>query len=143
MVEKFGLKDGYVVPTPMDSNVILSCKMSPTSENDKRGMADIPYRAAIGSLMWPSIATRPDITFATNKLSQFNANPGQAHWTAVQRVIRYLHGTKDLKLVLGGPTTANLIAYTDSDHASCIDSRRSTSGYLFVLGSGAISWSAK
>jgi hypothetical protein len=64
-------------------------------------MSKIPYRQAIGSLMWAAVATRPDIAFAVSLLSQFLENPGGTHWTAVKCVFKYLKGTKHCKLTLG------------------------------------------
>ena len=106
-------------------------------------MMGIPYLAAIGSLMYASMGTRPDITFAVQHLSQFSSNPGMAHWTAAQRVIRYLNTTKVAKLTLGGRQPIILRGWTDADWAANTDDRKSISGYAFTLGSGAISWSAK
>ena len=71
--------DAYGVSTPLDPYVVLSMDMclSTDKENDK--MCSVPYLVAVGSLMYVSMATQPDITFVTNKLSQFNANPGFSH----------------------------------------------------------------
>ena len=143
ILKRFKMEDCYGVTTPLDPDVVLSKAMSPTSDKEKARMKHIPYLAGVGSLMYTSLATRPDITFATNKLSQYNMNPGQAHWTALQRVLRYLKRTRDHVLTLGGKGDITLLGYTDSDFASCIDTRRSTSGYAFTLGSGAVSWSSK
>ena len=63
-------------------------------------MAKIPYREAIGSLMWEAIATRPDIAFAVSLLSQFLKNLGELHWKSVKRVLRYLKGMKNYNLTL-------------------------------------------
>ena len=101
----------------------------------------LPCRGWI--LMYASMVTRPDITYATNKLSQFNADPGLPHWTALQRVFRYLKKTRNFALTLGGAAKPQLIGYTDSDYAGCTDTRRSTSGYVFTLRCGSISWSSK
>ena len=84
VLEWFGMTDAYGVSTPLDPNVVLSTDMCPSTEKEKGEMCDIPYLAAVGSLMYASMATHPDITYATNKLSQFNSNPGLPHWTAVQ-----------------------------------------------------------
>ena len=74
-------------------------------------MAKIPYREAIGSLMYAAIATRPDISFAVSTLSQFLENPGESHWEAVKRVFRYLAGTSDFlaRLGLKAGSTAQLL----------------------------------
>jgi hypothetical protein len=69
------MKDSYGVTTPLDPNVILSKLMSPTSDDEKAHIKKVPYLASVGSLMYVSLATQPDITFATNKLSQCNSNP--------------------------------------------------------------------
>jgi hypothetical protein len=143
IVKRFGLEESYDISTPLDPNVVLSKSMAPDTEDGKKKMRKIPYLAGVGSLMYASMATRPDITFAVNWLSQFSSNPGPAHWTAVQRVIRYLHRTKDIRLILGGKDPIVLTGYTNSDHASDVDTRRSTSGYVYTLRLGAISWSSK
>ena len=80
--------------------------------------------------------------FAVQHLSQFNANPGPAHWTAAQHVIHYLYATKHKSLVLGG-STINLEGWVDSNWGACVDSRRSILGYAFSLGAGLVSWSSK
>ena len=84
VLEWCGMTDAYGVSTPLDANVILSTDMCPSTEKEKCEMHNIPYLAAVGSLMYASMATRPDITYVTNKLSQFNSNPGLPHWIAVQ-----------------------------------------------------------
>ena len=92
--------------------------------------------------MYAATATCPDVAFAVQHLSQFNNNPGNAHWTAAQRTIWYLYATRNQTLVLGGPEI-NLTGWVDSDWGACTDTRRSVSGYTFSLGSGLISWSSK
>ena len=106
-------------------------------------MKGIPYLAEVGSLMYASLATRPDIMYATNKLSQFNADPGIPHWTALQWVLCYLKRTRNLALTLGGTIKPQLTGYMDSDYAGCTDTCQSTSGYIFTLGYGSVSWSSK
>ena len=106
-------------------------------------MKGIPYLAGVGSLMYASMATWPDITYATNKLNQFNADPGLPHWMALQRVFHYLKRTRTLALTLGGVTEPRLTGYTDLDYTGCTDTCWSTSGYVFTLGCGPVSWSLK
>ena len=103
-------------------------------------MRKVPYREAIGSLMYASVATRPDITFAVSTLSQFLENPGEAHWEAAKRVFRYLAGTKDLSLMYGGERY-DLVGYTDADGASQ-EHRHAISGHAFLI-DGGISKSSK
>ena len=105
-------------------------------------MKKILYLTTVGSIMYATTATRPDVAFAVQHLSQFNNNPGNAHWTAVQRAIWYLYATRNRTLVLGG-LEINLMGWVDSDWGACTDTRQSISGYAFSLGSGLISWSSK
>ena len=99
------------------------------------------YREMIGSLMYLSVMTRPDITFAITTLSQYLESPTITHLIAVKHVIHYLKGTKHLCLTLGGHKI-DLSGYSDADWASQLH-RHSISGFAFFLGSGAISWSSK
>ncbi|CDO70350.1 hypothetical protein BN946_scf184755.g4 [Trametes cinnabarina] len=104
-------------------------------------MRDVPYREAVGSLMYASLGTRPDITYAVSILSRFSDNPGRAHWNAVRRVFRYLHGTKHLKLTYGA-SELDLVGYSDAD-GSMHEDRKAISGYAFLIDGGAVSWSSK
>ena len=97
------------------------------------------YRELIGSLQFASLATRPDITYAVNKLAQFLANPGRAHPDAALRVLRYLKGTKYRNLHLGGGIP-DIAGFSDSDWGGDHDNRKSTGAYVFRLGLRAVSW---
>jgi hypothetical protein len=87
------------------------------------------------------LATRPDIAFAISTLSQFMEAPRTTHWKSVKHVFRYLKGTRDLQLVLGGDSD-RLLGYSDADHASQTH-RHSINGFAYFLGDGSISWSSK
>ncbi|XP_039135092.1 secreted RxLR effector protein 161-like [Dioscorea cayenensis subsp. rotundata] len=103
-------------------------------------MKSVPYASAIGSLMYAQVCTRPDIDFVVGLLGRYLSNPGKDHWTAVKNILRYLKGTKDYMLTYKRVENLELIGYTDSDFASCADDRKSTSGYIFTLACGVISW---
>jgi Reverse transcriptase (RNA-dependent DNA polymerase) len=100
------------------------------------------YQSAVGSLMYAMLGTRPDLAYAVSVISRFSANPTDAHWSAVKRIFRYIASTLGMCLVYRGEIQP-LEGYTDSDWAGDQDTRRSTSGYVFSLGSAAISWSSK
>ena len=136
------LLDTHPVTTPLDPHVILSKDLGPTSEEEKLQMNKIPYLTAIGSIMYAATATRPNVAFAVQHLSQFNNNSGNAHWMAAQCTIRYPYATRHWTLVLGS-LEITLTGWVDSDWGACKDTRRSISGYAFSLGSGLISWSSK
>lgn len=92
--------------------------------------------------MYAMLGTRPDIAFAVSVVSRHASNPDSLHWQAVKRIFRYLKGSLKLQLTFRGPLQV-LSVYSDADWAGDHDTRRSTSGFLFNIGSGAISWSAK
>jgi hypothetical protein len=70
-------------------------------------------------------------------------NPGRPHWNAVKHIFRYLVGTQDYGIKFGPNEPSALVGFTDSDYAGCLDTRKSTSGYFFRFGIGAISWRSK
>ncbi|CAL9078779.1 unnamed protein product [Musa textilis] len=103
-------------------------------------MKDIPYGCAIGSLLYAQTCTRPDISFAVSMLGRYQSNPGMEHWKAAKKVMRYLQGTKDYMLTYKRSDQLEVTGYSDADFANCLDSRKSTSGSIFMLAGGAISW---
>src|SRR5882724_7316359 len=121
ITERFNLMDGHHVLTPMDTNSTLTKAMCPSTDAEKNRMKDIPYLAAVRSIMYAAICTRPDIAYAVQHLSCFSVNPGQAHWTTAQWVLSYLYSTKETRLVLGGSDPMKLTGWSDSDWASDTD----------------------
>jgi hypothetical protein len=142
ILNKFNMTESNAAETPMNQEV-LSKSQSPSTNEDINYMRTIPYREAVGSLMYLMVCTRPDIAMAVSEVSKFLANPGRAHWTAVKRILRYLKGTKSLKLILGGVDNLILTGYTDADYARDVDSSISRSGYVTYLGSSILSWKSK
>eukprot|EP00253_Pinus_taeda_P022758 PITA_22758 len=100
------------------------------------------YKSIAGSLMYLT-ATRPDIMFAISLISRFMETPKEAHWQAAKRILRYVKGTKKFGILYNVSEHSDLVGYTDSDWARSVDDRKSTSGYVFHMGSGAISWDSK
>lgn len=141
IVRRYGLEDAKPVSTPMDPHSNLSTSQSPTTTAEIAEMRNVPYREAVGSLMYASLGTRPDITYAVAILSRYSDNPGRAHWDAVRRVLRYLKGTRTLRLTYG-VKALDLVGYTDAD-GSMHEDRKAISGYAFLIDGGAVSWSSK
>ena len=96
----------------------------------------------MGNLMFAMIATCPDIAFAVGVVSRFMSDPRKKHWEAVKGILRYLSGTKDMCICFG-KRNSGVLGYTDSDYAGNSDNRRSTTGYIFTLYGGAISWMSR
>ncbi|KAJ9523607.1 hypothetical protein QJQ45_007310 [Haematococcus lacustris] len=99
------------------------------------------YSALVGSLLYLTCCTRPDIAFAVGALARHMSSPTKQHWAAACNVLSYLKGTCDHGLLFGGVT--GLQGFSDSDYAGDKDTARSTTGYLFTLNGGAISWSSR
>ncbi|KAG3230861.1 hypothetical protein PI124_g24042 [Phytophthora idaei] len=106
-------------------------------------MKNVPYRSAVGGLMYLMVATRPDLAAAVGVLSQFAADPCPTHWQALKRVLRYLQATPTHGLEFSREDSCGVCGYSDADWAGDIESRRSTSGYAFMMNGGCISWGSK
>ncbi len=97
----------------------------------------------MGSLLYAAIATRPDIAYAVGVVSKFNSKPTQTHLTAVKRILRYLKGTSDLALKYQKLDNCSFIGYSDADWAGDQDDRHATTGNIFLMTGGPISWLSK
>ena len=102
-----------------------------------------PYCSLVGSLMYITIGTRPDIAYAIGCLASFLDCYRPEHWEAAIQVLHYLKGTHTLALKLGSSNPLRLVGYSDSDYANCPDTSHSIGGYCFLLGSGMISWGSR
>ncbi|KAL9172095.1 hypothetical protein ABFS82_03G022000 [Erythranthe guttata] len=128
------------INAPITKGDKLNEKQCPKNDLEKEKMKLIPYASAVGSLMYAQTCTRPDISYAVGVLGRYQSNPGIDHWKAAKKVMRYLQGTKDYMLTYRRSDQLEVIGYSDSDFAGCVDSRKSTSGFVFLLAGGAISW---
>jgi hypothetical protein len=141
VLKRFNMDGAKAVNTPIAAHFKLSAKQCPVSDNEKSYMSRVPYSSAVGSLMYAMICTRPDLAYAVSMVSRYMANPGKEHWKAVQWVFRYLSGTRYHCLCFG-TSRDGVQGYVDSDYGGDMDGRRSLIGYVFTMGSCAISWKA-
>ena len=134
ILTRFNLTDATVVATPLTPGAHLSADDCPTSKDEIEEMANRPYRELVGALTWLTLGTRPDIAFATSSLGRFGHNSGRVHWNVTKRVVRYLKGTKQWRLTLGGksPQIAVFIC-TDAYWGSHRDDRRSIRAYTIKI----------
>ena len=134
-----GMWDAKPVSTPMETSV----KLVPAEEDYQAASKfRTRYQSAVGSLMYAMLGTRPDLAYAVSVVSRYTHNPTAKHWGVVKRILVYLKGTVNMELTFQG-TLSNLVGYTDSDWVGDTATRRSISGYVFNVGSAAISWSSK
>ncbi|GJU83818.1 retrovirus-related pol polyprotein from transposon TNT 1-94 [Tanacetum coccineum] len=121
--------------TPFDTSVKLEV-------NSGRAVAQLEYASVIGSLMYAMHCTRPDIAFAVSKLSQYTSNPSLEHWDAVSRVLGYLKRTSALQLTYTSYPGV-LEGYSDASWINHSGDSKSTSGWIYTLAGGAVSWASK
>ena len=133
----FKMHEAHGLSTPLDPNVKLRNDDDETSKSDTR-----LYQSQVGKLMYAMLGTRPDLAFTISTLARFNASPSNSHASAVKRTLRYLRSTRFHGLRYQG-STSQIIGYCDSDWAGDLDTRRSTSGYTFILANAAISWKSR
>ena len=136
LLTKFNLGEAKPLSTPLSTATKL------TSVGEPMDARTPGYAQLVGSLLYLSVCTRPDIAQAVGALARYMSKPSLAHWQAAKGVLRYLAGTANYGITFGagGP---GLEAYCDADYAGDIDTRRSTTAYVFILNGGAISWSSR
>ncbi|GJS85558.1 zinc finger, CCHC-type containing protein [Tanacetum coccineum] len=135
ILKKFNREDCSPVSTPMDPVE----KLKP---HTGKPVDQLEYSRAIGCLMYAMTSTRPDIAYAVGRLSRFTSNPSRQHWKAITRVFKYLRGTMNYGLsYMGYPSV--LEGYSDASWINHVEDSSSTSGWVFLLGGGAISWASK
>jgi transposase InsO family protein len=135
LVAKYGMTACKAKSTPLAVGVDLISE-EPNLDTEQHNYAEL-----IGSLLYLSVCTRPDIAQSVGALARFMSKPSTSHWTAATGVLRYLSGTIALGITYSA--SAGLIGYCDADFAGNRDTRRSTTGYVFIFNGGAISWSSR
>ena len=144
IITQFGQRNASPSSPPMDPGLKLwRAKYKNMSKAELEEIKKLPYRLLVGCLLYLSIGTCPDITYSVQQLSQFLDCYSYTHWNVAIHVVRYLSGTQNLKLHLGGQNPTSLVGFTDSDWANCLNTRRSVGGHAYSLGSGIISWQAR
>jgi hypothetical protein len=133
------MSDAKLVSTPLARHFWLFKDQSPKTEEEKDFMAKVPYASTIGSLMYAMVCTRPDIAHTVGDVSRFMSNLGKQHWEAVKWILRYLRGTTNISLCFR-KGELKLQGFIDVDFVGEVDHRRSTAGYVFIVGTTAISW---
>ena len=132
-------------PVPMHPKCILT-KPKDMSDTERTLLQQFPYRKLVGMLMYLMITCRPDIAFAVCTLARFSDNFDSTHREALLYLLRYLHGTRDLRITYSRVTNELpvITGYCDADWAAYdLDSRKSHTGYVFMLSGGPIAWKSK
>lgn len=137
LLVRFGMSECKHVSTPMSVGSKL-CKPSVALDDDVYN-----YRQLLGSLMYLSVCTRPDISYACSQLSQFNSGFDLSHWQAAKRILRYLAGTINYSLCVIKSNKLSLSAYTDADWGNDSTDRKSYTGFVVKLGNNVVNWESR
>nr|QHA33696.1 Gag-Pol polyprotein [Atrato Retro-like virus] len=137
LIESVGMKDAKPTKTPMDTGYVKDTEKGKELEDISK------YRSVVGSLMYVATTARPDIAASVSVLGRCFEKPTEKDWVAAKRVIRYLIGTVNWSLRLGGDRDYTLEAFSDSDWAGDHTTRKSTTGYILFYGGGAIAWTSR
>ena len=134
MLSRFGVNSSSDIPaTP-------GVELGPSEKGEPKG--GWPYREAVGSLMWLSTITRPDMSNAVRAVARHSHNPTGRHWKPVLKIMAYLHGTRGMGLTFVRGSGLDLTTYSDADYADKSNDRRSVSGTVISLGGAAVSWAS-
>jgi transposase InsO family protein len=142
VLAQFGMSSAKPKSTPMDLSARLVKATRPDELCDVNDKAT--YMSIVGSLLYLSICTRPDIAQAVGVLSRFMSCPTPAHLSAAKGVLRYLVGMPALGILYRVSDPAfGLVGFCDADYAGDVSTRRSTTGYVFLVCGGAVSWASR
>ena len=136
MLKKYGMIACKPLATPMEQNVKLRPDVGDVLEDPTM------YTKIVGSLIYATL-TQPGMSHDVGVLSQFMQLPRKPHLDAAHRVLHYAKSMLNYGLFYAHGVDVEVFGYTDADWAGCAYDRRSTSGYVFSFGSGAVSWSSK
>ena len=139
VLKRFNMEHCKPVSTPMEPG-----KKFYKLSDDEDPVNVQEYQKIIGCLTYATTATRPDLASAVGILSKYMSRPGKEHWQGVKRILRYIQGTIDFGLIYKAKgKTCSLTGYSDADWAGDLDTRRSTSGYVFQIDGSTVSWQSK
>ena len=116
---------------------------NPLTPVEEAMMASVPYKTAVCSLFYIARATRPELAHSVGQVARFMENPCPEHWTAVQRIYRYLKRTIDTPLVMRASTNTDISGFSDSDWAGDPETSKSHSGWVVLSGGSPVAWYSK
>ena len=137
ILKHFKMTNANSTQTPLPTGYKPSKNNDPVNSERRQ-----EYQQVIGSLLYLSLGTRADISYAVAKMSQYSVNPSQDHLNKTYYILHYLIGTEDYVLVYDGLNGKGFFANSDSDHTADPDTRRSQTGYVFKLAGGIVCWSS-
>lgn len=140
VLAKFDMTNAGTQKTPLPATF----KAVPATDEEHEQVKHLPYRAIVGSIMYAATISRPDLAFPANLLARYLSKWSAAHMSAAKHLLRYIRGTSDLCLLYDAESSTRIIqGHCDADWGSCVDTRRSTTGYTFGTFGGLASWKSR
>ena len=143
VLKRFNKENVKPTPTLLPMSIRLSDKDSPLIDEERELNGKITLCIRHRNIMYTMVATRPNLAYGIGVVSRYMSNLGRKHWEAVKHIFRYLRGTGDAQPTFGSANPTKVEGYTNSDYAGNTDNKKSTSGYVFTYGGGAISSRSK
>jgi hypothetical protein len=145
ILKQFDMENCTVFETPEELS-----KLSSSMDEPDESTVDLRlYQSIVGALLYGALSTRPDISHAVNIVSRYLGNPNQTHLNAAKRILKYIRGTTKLGLTYDGKSISDkselisIQGYADADWAGDLDNRKSTTGYIILIGKCVVSWLSK
>jgi Reverse transcriptase (RNA-dependent DNA polymerase)/gag-polypeptide of LTR copia-type/GAG-pre-integrase domain/Integrase core domain len=147
VLKRYRMDASTPVSTPGITKQVTTNEDRSCTDGESEYMEQVPYAAAVGSLLYAAISTRIDISHAIGIATRYMAKPNKEQWLSVKRILRYLKGTASHKLSYsggsGGVNGVTIKAYCDADWAGDATDRKSTTGMLVLIGDCVVSWLSK
>jgi hypothetical protein len=125
MLNQFNMQDSKKGLLPMSHGITLSKKQCPSKPDEQERMRVIPYASAIGSIMYAMLCTCLDVSYALSATSRYQSNYGEAHWTIIKNILKYLRRTKEAFLMFGGEEELVVKGYSDASFQTDADDSNS------------------
>jgi hypothetical protein len=126
VLKKFGMHACNPTPTPIVKGDKYGSFQSPRNQYEIDQMKSVPYASAVGSLMYAQVRTHPDLAFVTRMLGRYQKNLGISHWNGIKKALRYIQDTKGIILTYERSDSLEIVGYSDSDFAGCLDTDKQT-----------------
>ena len=144
-MKRFKMTDVYPAAIPINPNIKYSVDMQDETMDENESTGELPYRQALGALLYATQVVRLDGSYAVSRLARYMNSYNVVHWRGVQQLLRYFSGAKDIMITYGTVMSKlnQVEGYVDAHWAADIDTRRSRTGYIFYLNGGPVSWQSK
>jgi hypothetical protein len=134
LLTRYKMEDCAPCSVPLSLGVTMTKEGEAVSD-------EVPFGSLVGALTYLATCTRPDIAYVVGQLSRYMAAPTVEHWTIAKGVLRYLKGNPERGLLFGSDNV--VCGYAAANFAGCVDTRKSTTGFVFMMHGSAVAWGSR